>query len=110
MCVSVDVYVILRRNSELGDIILGMLWTAATKIFKEYGIEVYVVPLVTNEKGRDVSVIINGIEVRVDRLTSIDDAVDLILTYLTVKTEVNQTYALGIYIDRDDSLSDASVI
>lgn len=107
---SVDVYVVLRRNSELGDTVLRIMWSAAMKIFKDYGVEVYVVPLITNEKGRDVSVIINGFEVRVDALTSVDDAVDLILTYLTVKGEVSPTYALGVYIDRDDSLLDANVV
>ncbi len=107
---SVDVYVVLRRNSELGDDILKKFWSAAVKVFKEYGIETYVIPLITNEKGRDVTVIINGFEVRVNGLISVEDAVDLILTYIAVKNEASPTYALGVYIERDDSLSDASAI
>ncbi len=107
---SVDVYVILRRNSVLGDDILKKFWLAAMKIFKDYGVEIYVVPLVTGERGKDVSVIINGFEVRVNELISVNDAVDLILTYLTVKNDVSPAYTLGIYVDRDDSLLDANVV
>lgn len=107
---AVDVYVVMRRNSELGDEILRRFWLAATKIFKNFGVEIYVVPLITNERGRDVSVIINGFEVNISELITINDAVDLILTHLTVRNDSNQTYALGIYIDRDDSLQDACMV
>ncbi len=101
---AVDVYIVFRYGNVLGDEILRRFWNAAIKVFREYGIEVYIMPLLTDEKGKGVSVIINGFEVSLNSLVTVDEAVDLILTYSTVEGEVSPTYALGIYVDRDDSL------
>jgi hypothetical protein len=107
---AVDVYIVFRHGNVLGDEILRRFWDAAIKVFKEYGIEVYIMPLLTNEKGKEVSVIINGFEVSLNSLVTVDEAVDLILTYSTVEGDVSPAYALGIYIDRDDSLDNVVTI
>ncbi len=110
---SVDIYVVMRNNSELGDITLKNFWLAALKIFKEYGIEVYVMPLVspdTSNSGKDVFVVINGFEVPIRTLLTIDEAVDIILKYISVaKDKEEDVYALGIYVDRDDRLENAAL-
>lgn len=111
---SVDIYVVMRNNSELGDITLRNFWLAALKVFKEYGIEVYVMPLVspgTSNGGNGVFVVINGFEVPVRTLLTVDEAVDMILKYISIeKDKEEDIYALGIYVDRDDKLENAVLI
>lgn len=101
---SIDVYVVMRNDSTLGDLILRNFWLAASKIFKEYGIEVYVIPLITPTKGKGVSVIINGFEIPLRTVVTVNEAIDIILKYLTIRNESEEVYAIGVYVDRDDSL------
>lgn len=107
---AVDVYVVLRQHNEYGDDVLRNVWLAAVRIFKEFNIEVYVIPLISNDRRKEVTLVINGFEIPVKNELSVDDAVDLILTYLPLRGRERLSYVVGAYVDEDRMLTDAAVI
>ncbi len=79
MVVGLDddtIYVIVN-GSDLGENVLKIVWEAAQRLFREYGMEVYVVPFF-NPK-HPVTLIYRGVEYRVRKAVSVKEVINLIL-------------------------------
>ncbi len=107
--VGIDVLVIVN-DSELSEETLRTAWLAAQTIFKNYGIEVYVIPYYNPRSSRTV-VVVNDVEYVVSRKLSINEFIDLVLSSTMIKEEVHkESLAVGMTFNDRDPLSDAVVI
>jgi len=107
--VSIDVLVIVN-NSELSEEILKTAWQAAQSIFKNYGIEVYVIPYYNPRSLRTV-VVVNNVEYIINRRLSVREFIDLILSSSMIREEVQkESVAIGITFNDKDPLSDAVAV
>ncbi len=107
--VGIDVLIIVN-NSELSEETLRTAWLAAQTIFKNYGIEVYVIPYYNPRSLRTV-VVVNNVEYVISRKLSIHEFIDLILSSSMIKEESQkESVAIGMSFNDRDPLSDAVVI
>ncbi len=107
--VGIDVFIIVN-DSKLSEETLRTAWLAAQTIFKNYGIEVYVVPYYNPKSSRTV-VIVNDVEYVVSRKLSINEFIDLVLSSSMIREEVRkESLAIGMTFNDKDPLSDAVVI
>ena len=70
------VYVIVN-GSDLGEKVLRIVWEAAQRLFREYGMEVYVVPFFNPR--HPVTLIYRGVEYKVRKTVSVKEVINLIL-------------------------------
>lgn len=70
------VYVIVN-GSDLGERVLRIVWEAAQRLFREYGMEVYVIPFFNPR--HPVTLIYRGVEYKVRKNVSVKEVINLIL-------------------------------
>jgi len=107
---SIDVFVIVN-GSELGEYILRKTWEAAQRIFKEYGIKVFVIPYYSVKA--PVSIIINGVEYVIHRKLSFKELMNMILSAapLSSGSEEGEVAAIGLWGHSEDrSLGNAETV
>lgn len=66
------------NSDELSEDLIRLVWEVAQRIFRKYGLEVYVVPVTVNSKFPYIS--INGVRVAIRSPPSISELEDLILS------------------------------
>jgi len=107
--VGIDVLIIIN-DSELSEETLRTAWLAAQAIFKNYGIEVYVIPYYNPKSSRTV-VIVNDVEYVISRRLSVNEFIDLVLSSSMIKEGAHkESLAIGMTFNDKDPLSDAVVI
>ncbi len=107
---GIDVLVIVN-GSELGEYILRKTWEVAQRIFKDYGIKVFVIPYYSVKA--PVSLIINGIEYVIHRRLSFKELMNMILSAAPVNTstsEEGEIVAIGMWSSRDRSMGNAETV
>jgi len=106
---SIDVFVIVN-GSELGEYILRRTWEAARRIFKEYGIKVFVIPYYSVKA--PVSIIINGVEYVIHRKLSFKELMNMILSAAPLSSsEEGEVAAIGLWSHSEDrSLGNAETV
>ncbi len=76
---ALTVNVVVGTNSdEVCEELVRLTWEAAQRIFRKYGVEVYVVPVTINTKTPFLS--INGVKVVIKSLPTVEELEDLILS------------------------------
>ena len=105
---AVDVLVIIN-GSELGEYILKKVWEVAQTIFKEYGVEVYVVPYYVPKN--PVTIIINGAEYIVKRRLSKKELMDMILSSISLReSKESEILTLGSWFSKEGDLGCAKLV
>ncbi len=104
---SIEVTVI-TNGSSLGEDLLRIAWNTAQRLFREYGVEVYVVPFQVR-KGR-VAIIINGLEFPVTRPLSVEELSNLILTAASSEGKWENDVVLGASLTDDGPLGNGVAI
>ncbi len=95
----VDVLV-LTNGSELGEYILKKVWEVAQSIFKEYGVEVYVIPYYVPKN--PVTLIINGVEYIVKRKLSRKELMDMILSSISMReSKEGEVLTIGTWFSKE---------
>lgn len=70
------VYVIVN-GSDLGERVLRIVWEAAQRLLREYGMEVYVIPYFNPR--HPVTLVYRGVEYKVRKAVSVKEVINLIL-------------------------------
>lgn len=82
-------------NDELSEDLVSLAWEAAQRIFRKYGLEVYVIPVTATTRFPYIS--INGIRVIVRSPPSVEELEDLILSIaIYVNNNEEETELLGL--------------
>ncbi len=104
----VDV-IVVTNGSLLGEEILKLTWYTAQKIFREYGVEVYVIPYPS--KDSRISLIINDLEFTVNKLLTPQELMDLILSALSNENPKTQRVSsLGLTMREDSDFHEGVLI
>jgi len=99
---------VVTNGSELGETILKSVWETAKLLFKDYGIEVFVVPYQT--KGGNVLLVINGVEFPVTRPLTINELSDLILTAASAQGRWESQSVLGAEFIEEGTLGNGVAV
>jgi len=99
---------VITNGTELGEVILKSVWETARLLFRDYGIEVFVIPYQVR-KGK-VLLVINGIEFPVTRPLTINELSDLILTAATTQGRWETQMILGAEFIEKGSLGDGAEV
>ncbi len=107
---SVDV-IVLTNGSDLGEKLLKVTWYVAQKLFREYGVEVYVIPY--QVRGR-VALLVNGREypVRSPEQVNARNIEDLILSSMAGSDEGAgfETIVIGSLIDEGGAFGGGALV
>ena len=103
------VYVIVN-GSDLGENVLRIVWEAAQRLFREYGMEVYVVPFFNPR--HPVALIYRGVEYRVRKNVSVKEVINLILDTAIASTSGDKdgSVVFGAVTDDDPDYMSAVLV
>jgi len=88
--------------------LVRLTWEAAQRIFRKYGVEVYVVPVTINTKTPFLS--INGVKVVVKSLPTVEELEDLILSVALYFDEAPEDEADILAFLEDPLIADAVLV
>lgn len=105
---ALAVNVVVGTNSdEVCEELVRLTWEAAQRIFRKYGVEVYVVPVTISTKTPFLS--INGVKVLIKSLPTVEELEDLILSVALYFDEAPEDEADILAFLEDPLVADAAL-
>jgi hypothetical protein len=103
---TLTVNVVVGTNGdEVCEELVRLAWEAAQRIFRKYGVEVYVVPVVVSARTPFLSV--NGVKVVIKSLPTVEELEDLILSIALYFNEAPEDEADILAFLEDPLIADA---
>lgn len=103
----VDV-IVVTDGSPFGEDVVRLVWEVAQKLFREYGLEVYVIPYTTRESR--VMLLINNVEFVVSRRLTHEEVEDLILTACEGESRAKDIALIGVVIPDESEFGNAQTV
>ncbi len=100
--------IVITNGSDFGERLLRLTWGVAQKLFKEYGIEVYVIPY--QVKGSRVSLVVNGLEFPVIKMPTPEEIQDIILSAVSEGVSEINEIAFGTLMDEEGGMGEGALI
>ncbi len=105
-----DIVYVIVNGSDLGEKVLRIVWEAAQRLFREYGMEVYVVPFFNPR--HPVTLIYRGVEFKVRKTVSVKEVINLILdtAIATASGDKDGGVVFGAVTDDDPDYMSAALV